>query len=43
MDFGKPLGIGIIRMFDPKGGIVVLDIASRTGELGLTIASMLWW
>jgi ubiquinone/menaquinone biosynthesis C-methylase UbiE len=41
MDFLKPVGNEIIRMIDPKGNIDVLDIASGTGEPGLTIASML--
>jgi ubiquinone/menaquinone biosynthesis C-methylase UbiE len=41
MDFLKPVGNEIIRMLDPKGNAVVLDIASGTGEPGLTIASML--
>lgn len=41
MDFLKPVGDEIIRMLDPKGNMAVLDIASGTGEPGLTIASML--
>jgi ubiquinone/menaquinone biosynthesis C-methylase UbiE len=41
MDFLKPDGDEIIRMIKPKDGDVVLDIASGTGEPGLTIASML--
>ena len=41
MDFLKPVGDEIIRMIEPKGNIDVLDIASGTGEPGLTIASML--
>lgn len=41
MDFLKPVGNEIIRMLDPKGNMVVLDVASGTGEPALTIASML--
>lgn len=41
MDFLKPVGNEIIRMLDPKGNMVVLDVASGTGEPGITIASML--
>ncbi len=41
MDFLKPKGDEIIRLIDPKGADVVLDIASGTGEPGLTIATML--
>lgn len=41
MDFLKPMGDEIIRMLHPKGADVVLDVASGTGEPGLTIASML--
>ena len=41
MDFMKPVGDEIIRLLEPKNGHLVLDIASGTGEPGLTIASML--
>jgi len=41
MDFLKPMGDEIIRMLNPKNGDIVLDVASGTGEPGLTIASML--
>lgn len=41
MDFLRPVGNEIIRMIDPKGNRVILDVASGTGEPGLTIASML--
>lgn len=41
MDFLRPVGNEIIRMLDPKGKMIVLDVASGTGEPGLTIASML--
>ena len=41
MDFLKPMGDEIIRMLNPKGNDVVLDVAAGTGEPGLTIASML--
>jgi len=41
MDFLKPMGDEIIRMLNPKSEDVVLDVASGTGEPGLTIASML--
>lgn len=41
MDFLKPNGDEIIRLLNPKGTDVVLDIAAGTGEPGLTIASML--
>jgi len=41
MDFLKPVGDEIIRMLDPKGNMVVLDVATGTGEPGITIASML--
>lgn len=41
MDFLKPMGDEIIRLINPKGADVVLDIASGTGEPGLTIATML--
>lgn len=41
MDFMNPVGNEIIRMIDPKGNMVILDVASGTGEPGLTIASLL--
>lgn len=41
MDFLKPTGDEIIRLINPKGADVVLDIAAGTGEPGLTIATML--
>jgi len=41
MDFMKPMGDEIIRLLEPKNGNMVLDVASGTGEPGLTIASML--
>jgi ubiquinone/menaquinone biosynthesis C-methylase UbiE len=41
MDFLKPVGDEMIRLLDPKGNDTVLDIASGTGEPGLTIASLL--
>lgn len=41
MDFLKPMGNEIIKMLNPKSNDLVLDVASGTGEPGLTIASML--
>lgn len=41
MDFLKPMGDEIIRLLDPQKNDIILDIASGTGEPGLTIASML--
>jgi ubiquinone/menaquinone biosynthesis C-methylase UbiE len=41
MDFIKPMGDEIIRLIHPKGDDQVLDVASGTGEPGLTIASLL--
>jgi ubiquinone/menaquinone biosynthesis C-methylase UbiE len=41
MEFLKPLGDEIIRLLNPKDADVVLDVASGTGEPGLTIATML--
>ncbi|MGH2647584.1 MAG: class I SAM-dependent methyltransferase [Ginsengibacter sp.] len=41
MDFLKPMGDEIIRELHPSVSDVVLDVASGTGEPGLTIASML--
>ena len=39
MDFLNPMGNEIIRLLDPKGNDVVLDVAAGTGEPGLTIAT----
>ncbi|KIC62716.1 class I SAM-dependent methyltransferase [Chryseobacterium taiwanense] len=41
MDFLKPVGEEIIRKLAPHGDDYVLDIATGTGEPGLTIAAML--
>ncbi len=41
MEFIQPMGDEIIRQLNPKDGDRVLDLASGTGEPGLTIASML--
>ena len=41
MDFLNPMGNEIIHLIHPKGADVVLDIASGTGEPGLTISTML--
>jgi ubiquinone/menaquinone biosynthesis C-methylase UbiE len=41
MDFLKPMGNEIIRLIHSKNNKIVLDVASGTGEPGLTIASML--
>ncbi|MGB5371207.1 MAG: class I SAM-dependent methyltransferase [Flavobacteriaceae bacterium] len=41
MDFIKPMGNEIIRQLKLKEGAMVLDVASGTGEPGLTIASKL--
>jgi ubiquinone/menaquinone biosynthesis C-methylase UbiE len=41
MDFLKPMGDEIIRLIQPKGNEVILDVASGTGEPGLTIATKL--
>lgn len=41
MTFLKPNGDEIIRLINPKGTDIVLDIASGTGEPGMTIATML--
>ncbi len=41
MAFMQPVGAEIIRMIHPQKTDVILDIASGTGEPGLTIASML--
>lgn len=39
MTFLKPIGDEIVRLLQPAGVDVVLDVASGTGEPGLTIAS----
>jgi len=41
MEFLKPMGNEIISALRPSGDAHILDIASGTGEPGLTIASML--
>lgn len=41
MNFLKPIGDEIIRLINPKGVDLVMDIAAGTGEPGLTIATML--
>src|SRR5215204_1283057 len=41
MDFLKPVGNEINRLIHSKKNQIVLDVASGTGEPGLTIASML--
>ncbi|MBB2148580.1 class I SAM-dependent methyltransferase [Pedobacter gandavensis] len=41
MDFLKPMGDEIVRVLNLKSNNMVLDIASGTGEPGLTIASRL--
>ncbi|HMS35033.1 MAG TPA: class I SAM-dependent methyltransferase [Ignavibacteria bacterium] len=41
MDFLKPMGDEIISMLDPKDTDIILDVASGTGEPGLTIANKL--
>lgn len=41
MNFLKPMGDEIIQQLNPENDDVVLDIASGTGEPGLTIASMI--
>jgi ubiquinone/menaquinone biosynthesis C-methylase UbiE len=41
MEFLEPMGKEIIRELQPSGSDVILDIASGTGEPGLTIAAML--
>jgi ubiquinone/menaquinone biosynthesis C-methylase UbiE len=41
MNFLRPMGDEIIRLIKPKDVDVVLDVASGTGEPGLTIASTL--
>jgi ubiquinone/menaquinone biosynthesis C-methylase UbiE len=39
MGFSKPMGNEIIRLLNPKDSDVILDVASGTGEPGLTIAT----
>ena len=41
MDFLKPMGDEIIRLLNPQKTDVILDVASGTGEPGLTIAAKL--
>jgi len=41
MDFLQPMGDEIIRILQPKGDQLILDVASGTGEPGLTIAGKL--
>lgn len=41
MDFLKPTGDEIIRQLNPKDHEYILDVATGTGEPGLTIASMI--
>ena len=41
MDFLKPMGDEIIRLLEPSGNELILDIASGTGEPGLSIAAKL--
>ncbi len=41
MDFMNPMTNEIIRLLNPKDNEVILDVASGTGEPGLTIATML--
>ena len=41
MEFLRPMGDEIIRSLNPHGKDIVLDVASGTGEPGLTIAAML--
>lgn len=41
MNFLKPMGDEIIHLLNPKGTDMVLDVASGTGEPGLTIATKL--
>lgn len=40
MDFLKPMGDEIIHQLNPENDDVVLDIASGTGEPGLSIANL---
>jgi ubiquinone/menaquinone biosynthesis C-methylase UbiE len=41
MKFLKPMGDEMIRLLKPMGDDIVLDVASGTGEPGLTIATLL--
>lgn len=41
MDFLKPMGDEIIRLINPQGDEIILDVAAGTGEPGLTIATKL--
>jgi len=41
MGFSKPMGNEIVRMLNPKDADMVLDVASGTGEPGLSIAKKL--
>jgi ubiquinone/menaquinone biosynthesis C-methylase UbiE len=41
MDFLKPMGDEIIRLLNPKDSDIILDVASGTGEPGLTISTLL--
>lgn len=41
MDFLKPMGDEIIRLINPQSNDLILDVASGTGEPGLTIARKL--
>ena len=41
MDFLKPMGDEIIRLINPQGNEIILDVAAGTGEPGLTIATKL--
>jgi len=41
MDFLNPMGDALIKFIKPSGNEIILDIASGTGEPGLSIASML--
>lgn len=41
MDFLEPMGNEIIRLLSPGAKDLILDVASGTGEPGLTIASLL--
>jgi len=41
MDFLKPMGDDIVRLLSPAGSQVILDIASGTGEPGLSMAVLL--
>ena len=41
MDFLKPMADAIIQQIKPKDAEIILDVASGTGEPGLTIATLL--